>query len=114
MHYSGSQIDRKRCPIDVERDLTLRSILASHLGAPLAALPGLGEVTLVTAELTDPWRVLRLLESQRPDFIFHFAAQAFNSHWGGSLMPCKLRLSTEHRARVQPALATPVVDSATG
>ncbi|CAK9050860.1 GDP-6-deoxy-D-mannose reductase [Durusdinium trenchii] len=37
------------------------------------------KVTLVTAELTDPWRVLRLLESQRPDFIFHFAAQAFNS-----------------------------------
>ena len=37
------------------------------------------KVKMVTAELTDPWRVLRLVQKQKPDFIFHFAAQAFNS-----------------------------------
>lgn len=36
-------------------------------------------VQLSTAELTDPWRVLRLLESLRPHVVYHFAAQAFNS-----------------------------------
>jgi len=37
------------------------------------------KVKMVTAELTDPWRVLRLVQKLKPDFIFHFAAQAFNS-----------------------------------
>eukprot|EP00933_Yihiella_yeosuensis_P067619 TRINITY_DN7255_c0_g3_i1.p1 TRINITY_DN7255_c0_g3~~TRINITY_DN7255_c0_g3_i1.p1 ORF type:complete len:387 (-),score=54.90 TRINITY_DN7255_c0_g3_i1:159-1319(-) len=37
------------------------------------------KIELVTAELTDPWRVLRLMEKVQPDFVFHFAAQAFNS-----------------------------------
>ncbi|CAE8607552.1 unnamed protein product, partial [Polarella glacialis] len=37
------------------------------------------KVTLLNGELTDPWRVLRLMETVRPDYIFHFAAQAFNS-----------------------------------
>eukprot|EP00438_Fugacium_kawagutii_P007906 Skav203688 [mRNA] locus=scaffold259:158032:176789:+ [translate_table: standard] len=36
-------------------------------------------VKMVTAELTDAWRVLRLVKKLKPDFIFHFAAQAFNS-----------------------------------
>jgi len=34
---------------------------------------------MIIAELTDPWRVLRLVQKLKPDFIFHFAAQAFNS-----------------------------------
>ena len=37
------------------------------------------KLKMVTAELTDPWRVLRLVQKLKPDFIFHFAAQAFNS-----------------------------------
>ncbi|CAJ1380200.1 unnamed protein product [Effrenium voratum] len=37
------------------------------------------QAQLHTAELTDPWRVLRLLDRLRPDVVFHFAAQAFNS-----------------------------------
>lgn len=34
---------------------------------------------MIIAELTDPWRVFRLVQKLKPDFIFHFAAQAFNS-----------------------------------
>lgn len=37
------------------------------------------KIEILTAELTDPWRVLRLMEQVKPDYIFHFAAQAFNS-----------------------------------
>ena len=37
------------------------------------------KVQLITAELTDPWRVLRLLETLKPHVVYHFAAQAFNS-----------------------------------
>ena len=37
------------------------------------------KVKMITGELTDPWRVLRLVQKLKPDFIFHFAAQAFNS-----------------------------------
>ena len=37
------------------------------------------KIEILTAELTDPWRVLRLVEQVMPDYIFHFAAQAFNS-----------------------------------
>ena len=37
------------------------------------------KVKMVTAELTDPWRVLRLVQKLKPELIFHFAAQAFNS-----------------------------------
>lgn len=37
-------------------------------------------VTLLKGELTDPWRSLRLVEQVRPAYIFHFAAQAFNSY----------------------------------
>lgn len=36
-------------------------------------------VTIEVAELTDSWRTLRMMEDVKPDFIFHFAAQAFNS-----------------------------------
>jgi len=35
-------------------------------------------ITLVTAELTDPWRTLRIVNQTSPDIILHFAAQAFN------------------------------------
>lgn len=37
------------------------------------------DITVATAELTDPWRTLRLIRDISPDYIFHFAAQAFNS-----------------------------------
>jgi nucleoside-diphosphate-sugar epimerase len=33
----------------------------------------------MTAELTDSWKTLRLIKESKPDYIFHFAAQAFNS-----------------------------------
>jgi len=36
-------------------------------------------ITVVAAELTDPWRTFRVIEETAPDYIFHFAAQAFNS-----------------------------------
>lgn len=36
-------------------------------------------ITVVTAELTDPWRTLSVLKDVEPDYVFHFAAQAFNS-----------------------------------
>jgi len=36
-------------------------------------------ITVATAELTDSWRTLRLIRDISPDYIFHFAAQAFNS-----------------------------------
>jgi len=39
----------------------------------------LTKVTLITGELTDPWRTLKMVEDVKPDRIFHFAAQAFNS-----------------------------------
>jgi len=36
-------------------------------------------ITVLTAELTDSWRTLKLIRESAPDYIFHFAAQAFNS-----------------------------------
>jgi len=36
-------------------------------------------VKIVQGELTDSWRCLKLLRDVQPHFIFHFAAQAFNS-----------------------------------
>eukprot|EP00927_Polykrikos_kofoidii_P080347 TRINITY_DN77218_c0_g1_i1.p1 TRINITY_DN77218_c0_g1~~TRINITY_DN77218_c0_g1_i1.p1 ORF type:complete len:398 (+),score=45.55 TRINITY_DN77218_c0_g1_i1:27-1196(+) len=38
----------------------------------------LSNITLVSGELTDPWRTLKVIQKLRPDRIFHFAAQAFN------------------------------------
>lgn len=34
---------------------------------------------VVNGDLADPWRTLRMLEEVSPHFVFHFAAQAFNS-----------------------------------
>lgn len=36
-------------------------------------------ITTVIAELTDPWRTLSVFRQVEPDYVFHFAAQAFNS-----------------------------------
>lgn len=36
-------------------------------------------ITVVTAELTDSWRALKVVRDVEPDYIYHFAAQAFNS-----------------------------------
>lgn len=39
----------------------------------------LSKITLIPGELTDPWRTLKTVQDIKPDRIFHFAAQAFNS-----------------------------------
>eukprot|EP00928_Gymnodinium_smaydae_P071295 TRINITY_DN54921_c0_g1_i1.p1 TRINITY_DN54921_c0_g1~~TRINITY_DN54921_c0_g1_i1.p1 ORF type:complete len:410 (+),score=66.12 TRINITY_DN54921_c0_g1_i1:127-1356(+) len=36
-------------------------------------------ITVLSAELSDPWRALSIVQDVRPDYVFHFAAQAFNS-----------------------------------
>lgn len=36
-------------------------------------------ISLETVELMDAWRTLRVVKKIQPDYIFHFAAQAFNS-----------------------------------
>jgi len=36
-------------------------------------------ITVLTAELSDSWRTLKVIREVQPDYIFHFAAQAFNS-----------------------------------
>mmetsp|Transcript_60073 Transcript_60073/g.130285 ORF Transcript_60073/g.130285 Transcript_60073/m.130285 type:complete len:372 (-) Transcript_60073:27-1142(-) len=41
--------------------------------------PFSARLRVVTAELTDPWRTLKIVEEVAPDYIYHFAAQAFNS-----------------------------------
>merc|ERR550514_1135813 len=38
----------------------------------------LDRITVARGELTDPFLTIRLLQTHRPDVIFHFAAQAFN------------------------------------
>jgi nucleoside-diphosphate-sugar epimerase len=41
--------------------------------------PFRGNITVVIAELTDPWATLKIIREADPDYIFHFAAQAFNA-----------------------------------
>jgi len=36
------------------------------------------QITVVVAELTDPWRTQGIFRQIEPDYVFHFAAQAFN------------------------------------
>jgi GDP-mannose 4,6-dehydratase len=35
-------------------------------------------ITVAWGDMTDPFNVIRVLEKHQPDFVFHFAAQAFN------------------------------------
>jgi len=38
----------------------------------------LGKLQLVTGDITDASRMLDLMEQLRPDYLYHFAAQAIN------------------------------------